>query len=91
MCRRRRRRAVEVEAVVEVVAVVIIVGRHGMDRGATQLLGGGWGMFQGLAGPKDAGFKLHAADILIARSKTSPRSFAKLFHDIVEAILGSMR
>lgn len=74
MCRRRRR-AVEVEAVVEVVAVVIIVGRHGMDRGATQLLGGG--MFQGLAGPKDAGFKLHAADILIARSKTSPRSFAR--------------
>lgn len=87
MCRRRRRRAVEVEAVVEVVAVVIIAGRHGMDRGATQLLGG---MFQGLAGPKDAGFKLHAADILIARSKTSPSSFAKLFHDIIETILDFM-
>lgn len=47
----------------------------------------GGGMFQGLAGPKDAGFKLHAADILIARSKTSPA----VLQDIMEAILGSMR
>lgn len=73
MRRRRRRRVVEVETVVEVV-VIIIAGCHGMDcdahtHAARELLGDvsgiGWTS-------KDAGFKLRAANILIAWNEISP-------------------